>query len=59
MKSWLLHSVQAGYELYQPTYTLAAADKEKQKEFVESTFPRFKKITRTAKLITYGLKMKP
>jgi transposase len=27
-----------------PTYTLAAADEEKQKEFVETTFPRLKKL---------------
>jgi transposase len=32
-----------GMSYTKPTYTLAAADEEKQKEFVETTFPRLKK----------------
>lgn len=33
-----------GLSYTKPTYTLAAADEEKQKEFVETTFPEVKKI---------------
>jgi transposase len=33
-----------GLSYTKPTYTLAAADEEKQKEFVETTFPKVKKI---------------
>jgi transposase len=40
--SKLIHRLDMSYT--KPTYTLAAADKEKQKEFVETTFPRLKKI---------------
>lgn len=37
----LAHRLQLSYT--KPTYTLAAADVEKQKEFTETTFPQFKK----------------
>jgi transposase len=40
--SKLMHRLDMSYT--KPTYTLAAADKEKQKEFVETTFPRLKKL---------------
>ena len=40
--SKLMHRLEMSYT--KPTYTLAAADEEKQKEFVETTFPRLKKI---------------
>jgi len=40
--SKLMHRLGMSYT--KPTYTLAAADKEKQSEFVENTFPRLKKI---------------
>jgi|SRR5690625_4442227 len=33
-----------GLSYTKPTYTLAAADEEKQKEFVETTFPEVKKM---------------
>jgi transposase len=33
-----------GLSYTKPTYTLVAADKEKQKDFVENTFPEVKKI---------------
>jgi transposase len=33
-----------GLSYTKPTYTLAAADEEKQKEFVETTFPKVKKM---------------
>nr|WP_275900928.1 winged helix-turn-helix domain-containing protein [Paenibacillus periandrae] len=36
--SKLLHRMELSYT--KPTYTLAAADEEKQKLFVETTFPR-------------------
>jgi transposase len=42
--SKLMHRLGMSYT--KPTYTLAAADKEKQSEFVESTFPRLKKLRR-------------
>ncbi|WP_374992203.1 winged helix-turn-helix domain-containing protein [Paenibacillus sp. LHD-38] len=53
--SKLMHRMDLSYT--KPTYTLAAADEEKQRLFVESTFPRLKN-TRTAKLIIYCLKMR-
>jgi transposase len=37
-----MHRLDMSYT--KPTYTLAAADEEKQKEFVEETFPRLKKL---------------
>jgi transposase len=40
--SKLMHRMGMSYT--KPTYTLAAADKEKQNEFVETTFPRLKKL---------------
>lgn len=40
--SKLMHRLGLSYT--KPTYTLAAADEEKQKEFVETTFPEVKKI---------------
>jgi transposase len=40
--SKLMHRMQLSYT--KPTYTLAAADEEKQREFVETTFPRLKKL---------------
>jgi transposase len=40
--SKLMHRLGMSYT--KPTYTLAAADKDKQKEFVETTFPRLKKL---------------
>jgi transposase len=40
--SKLMHRMDMSYT--KPTYTLAAADEEKQKEFVETTFPRLKKL---------------
>jgi transposase len=40
--SKLMHRLDMSYT--KPTYTLAAADPEKQKEFVETTFPRLKKL---------------
>jgi transposase len=36
--SKLMHRMELSYT--KPTYTLAAADGEQQKEFVETTFPR-------------------
>ncbi len=39
--SKLMHRLGLSYT--KPTYTLAAADKAKQKEFTETTFPLFKK----------------
>ncbi|KEQ21631.1 transposase, partial [Paenibacillus tyrfis] len=42
--SKMMHRLGLSYT--KPTYTLAAADKEKQKEFVESTFPELKKLRR-------------
>lgn len=38
----LMHRL--GMSFTTPTYTLAAADEEKQKVFVEETFPRLKKL---------------
>lgn len=40
--SMLMHRL--GMSFTTPTYTLAAADEEKQKVFVEETFPRLKKL---------------
>lgn len=40
--SKLMHRLGMSYT--KPTYTLAAADTEKQSEFVETTFPALKKI---------------
>lgn len=40
--SKMLHRLGLSYT--KPTHTLAAADKEKQKEFVEKTFPSLKKM---------------
>ncbi|WP_213587784.1 winged helix-turn-helix domain-containing protein [Paenibacillus sp. J2TS4] len=40
--SKLMHRLNMSYT--KPTYTLAAADEEKQKEFVEKTFPGLKKL---------------
>jgi transposase len=40
--SKLMHRMKLSYT--KPTYTLAAADEEKQREFVETTFPRLKKL---------------
>jgi transposase len=40
--SKLMHRMELSYT--KPTYTLAAADEEKQREFVENTFPRLKKL---------------
>jgi transposase len=40
--SKLMHRLGMSYT--KPTYTLAAADKEKQSEFVETTFPALKKL---------------
>lgn len=40
--SKLMHRMGLSYT--KPTYTLAAADEEKQREFVETTFPRLKKL---------------
>jgi transposase len=40
--SKLMHRMELSYT--KPTYTLAAADEEKQREFVETTFPRLKKL---------------
>lgn len=40
--SKMMHRLGLSYT--KPTYTLAAADKEKQKEFVETTFPALKKL---------------
>jgi len=39
--SLMMHRLDMSYT--KPTYTLAAADEEKQKVFVEETFPRLKK----------------
>lgn len=41
--SKLMHRL--GLSFTKPTYTLAAADEEKQKEFTETTFPTLKKDT--------------
>lgn len=40
--SKMMHRLEMSYT--KPTYTLAAADEEKQKEFVENTFPGLKKL---------------
>jgi transposase len=40
--SKLMHRMDMSYT--KPTYTLAAADEEKQRLFVETTFPRLKKL---------------
>lgn len=40
--SKMMHRLGLSYT--KPTYTLAAADEEKQKEFVENTFPGLKKL---------------
>lgn len=40
--SKLMHRLELSYT--KPTYTLAAADEEIQREFVETTFPRLKKL---------------
>jgi transposase len=40
--SKLMHRIGMSYT--KPTYTLAAADEEKQREFVEETFPGLKKL---------------
>ena len=40
--SKMMHRLGLSYT--KPTYTLAAADEEKQKDFVENTFPELKKI---------------
>jgi transposase len=40
--SKLMHRMDLSYT--KPTYTLAAADEEKQRLFVETTFPRLKKL---------------
>ncbi|WP_430057147.1 helix-turn-helix domain-containing protein [Paenibacillus alvei] len=40
--SKLMHQLDMSYT--KPTYTLEAADEEKQKEFVEGTFPGLKKF---------------
>ncbi|WP_442956445.1 helix-turn-helix domain-containing protein [Paenibacillus sp. YIM B09110] len=40
--SKLMHRMGLSYT--KPTYTLAAANEEKQRLFVETTFPRLKKI---------------
>jgi transposase len=40
--SKIMHRLNLSYT--KPTYTLAAADEEKQKEFVETTFPGLKKL---------------
>lgn len=40
--SKMMHRLGLSYT--KPTYTLAAADEEKQKDFVENTFPEVKKI---------------
>lgn len=40
--SKMMHRMGLSYT--KPTYTLAAADEEKQKEFVETTFPELKKL---------------
>lgn len=40
--SKLVHRLELGYT--KPTYTLAAADKEKQAHFVKNTFPTLKKV---------------
>jgi transposase len=40
--SKMMHRMGLSYT--KPTYTLAAADEEKQKEFVETTFPGLKKL---------------
>lgn len=40
--SKMMHRLGLSYT--KPTYTLAAADEKKQKEFVETTFPRLKKL---------------
>jgi transposase len=40
--SKMMHRLGLSYT--KPTYTLAAADEEKQKDFVENTFPKVKKI---------------
>ncbi len=40
--SKLMHRMGMSYT--KPTYTLEAADEEKQREFVEETFPRLKKL---------------
>jgi transposase len=40
--SKLMHRMELSYT--KPTYTLAAADEQKQREFVETTFPRLKKL---------------
>jgi transposase len=40
--SKLMHRMGLSYT--KPTYTLAAADEEKQRQFVETTFPRLKKL---------------
>jgi transposase len=45
--SKLMHRLDMSYT--KPTYTLAAADEEKQKEFVEETFPRLKKLGKRRK----------
>lgn len=40
--SKMMHRLGLSYT--KPTYTLAAADEEKQKAFVETTFPKLKKL---------------
>ena len=40
--SKMMHRLELSYT--KPTYTLEAADEEKQKDFVENTFPEVKKI---------------
>jgi transposase len=40
--SKMMHRLRLSYT--KPTYTLAVTDEEKQKEFVETTFPEIKKI---------------
>lgn len=40
--SKLMHRMGLSYT--KPTYTLAAADEEKQRQFVETIFPRLKKL---------------
>lgn len=42
--SRLLHDL--GLRYTKPTYTLAKADQEKQKEFIEQTFPAYKKTSK-------------
>jgi transposase len=53
--SKLMHRLDMSYT--KPTYTLVAADEEKQKEFVETTFPRLKKLR--SRRNGSCLKMKP